>query len=678
MSAAPILTCFGGDLTGSDYARLAERWITCELADEAGIRRVDSLSARQMFGRKRGDLSGIIIPNVAPWDTSHVREYRLRLDNPDLESRSDGSLRETNKYIQPADRRNLVHFPVGLPASALEDTKLPVLIVEGEFKAIALLRLAQHNSTALRFAPIAFAGVWNWQGIVGKGTGRNGDRCNVRGVIPDVDRIVWKDRQVAIAYDADADQNPKVYAARMRLATALIERGAVVGHLHWPIEEGKGIDDWLATIGPDRVLGAIAVVEYGGWDTRLLRNEDGRILPCYDNVALMLENSPEWAGVLGYNEFTAGYCLLKQPPPPITGEIGSEIEDHFDTEVVRYLERKRLMVKPDVVRRVVDVIARGNSYHPVRDYLESLPAWDGVPRIGTWLIDYCGVDSSDENPNQYAMAVGEKFLISAVARILKPGCKVDHLLILEGAQGIGKSTAARVLAGDEWFSDQLADMGSKDASMQLRGIWIMEMSELEALNRTELARAKAFLSQPSERFRLPYGRRLIRVPRQCVFIGTTNSDAWLKDETGGRRFWPVRCQRIDIERLASDRDQIWAEALARYHSGVNWWIDEPDIAADAMEEQRGRYVADVWQEKVKEYAEELAQLVSSGPKAWRGRGTVSITEILQRLGIEMPKQDQTAATRVARCLRAEGWERWRVGPRSDREWRYRKMTDVSQ
>lgn len=422
------------------------------------------------------------------------------------------------------------------------------------------------------------------------------------------------------------------------------------------------------------MLDAIAAVEYGGWDTRLLRNEYGRILPCYDNAALLLENSPEWAGVLGYDEFTAGYCLLKLPPSPITGEVGSEIEDHFDTEVVRHLERRRLMVKPEMVRRVVDVIARRNSYHPVRDYLESLPPWDGVARIGTWLIDCCGVQSSDENPNLYAMAVGEKFLISCVARILKPGCKVDHLLILEGPQGIGKSSAARVLAGDDWFSDQLADMGSKDAAMQLRGIWIMELCELEALNRSDLARAKAFLSQQSERFRLPYGRRLIQVPRQCVFIGTTNSDAWLKDETGGRRFWPVKCRRIDLDRLARDRNQIWAEALVRYQQGVNWWIDEPDIAVAAAEEQRGRYAEHVWQEKVKELAEEQASVISSGVRA----GTVSLAEILQKLGIEIARQDQAAANRVARCLRAEGWERRKVGPRNAREWRYRKITDVSQ
>jgi predicted P-loop ATPase len=120
-------------------------------------------------------------------------------------------------------------------------------------------------------------------------------------------------------------------------------------------------------------------------------------------------------------------------------------------------------------------------------------------------------------------------------------------------------------------------MGSKDASMQLRGVLIVELSELDVLNRAEMARAKAFLSLQTERFRLPYGRRVIQVPRQCVFIGTTNSDQWLKDETGGRRFWPVRCGQIDIPGLKRDRDQIWAEAVHRYRAGERWWLEDAEV-----------------------------------------------------------------------------------------------------
>ena len=447
MSVPSPATSWGEALTEDDHHSLAARWITHEIADAAGFRRVDSNLGREMFSRKRGDLAGIIIPNVAPRDAGHIREYRERLDNPDLEYRADGTVREINKYIHPSGRANLIYFPPGALLALLEDSTIPVIVTEGEFKALALWRLAGYQVASPRFLPIAIAGVWNWRGTIGKTTGSNGKRRDVKGVIPDVDRIAWKGRRAIIAFDADCEKNPKVRAARWQLTTALIERGALVGFIEWPMEEGKGIDDRLATAGPDRVLADIAAVEFGDWRTRLLRNEKGRTIPCYENVALFLENSTDWAGVLGYNEFTAGYFLLKTPPAPVTAEAGSEIEDHFDTEVVRWLERRMLMVTPDLVRRVVDVIARRNSYHPVRDYLESLPAWDGAHRIGTWLIDYCGVESSDSNPNIYAMAVGEKFLIAAVKRILEPGAKCDSVLVLEGQQGIGKSTVPRILAG---------------------------------------------------------------------------------------------------------------------------------------------------------------------------------------------------------------------------------------
>lgn len=659
MSAAPILNSFGGDLTRADYDALAARWITPGLADAAGLRRVDSPTAQEMFGRKRGELAGIIIPYTTPGQPS-AREYRLRRDTPDLEIGIDGLTTERAKYISVPGRGSLVYFPPESTQALLESSTVPVIVTEGEFKTLALWRLARENSTGPRFLPIGLSGVWNFRGTVGKTTGPNGDRRDVKGIITDFDRITWKSRRVIIAYDADAEKNPKVRAARWQLTSALVDRGALVGNLEWPITEGKGIDDRLAKIGAERVLSDIAAVEFGDWRTKLLRNEAGKLLPCYENAALLLENSSEWRGVLGYNEFTAGHVLLAAPPTPVTAGIGDEIEDHFDIEVTRWLERRGLMVKPDLSRRVADGIARQRSYHPVRDYLVSLPPWDEKPRIGKWLFAYCGVEScSEDHPNHYAEAVGAKFLISAVARIMQPGCKADHLLILEGPQGIGKSTVVRILAGDEWFSDQLADMGSKDSSMQLRGVWIVELSELDVLNRAELARAKAFLSAQSERFRLPYGRRVIQAPRQCVFIGTTNSDTWLKDETGGRRFWPVRCRAIDLARLHADRDQLWAEALFQYRAGASWWLDDPELVRDAIDQQRERYDADPWQGLVQKWL--------------GGQHDVSIDDVLTQC-LEKPKGQWTQAdkNRVGRCLRALGWDRYRVRDGAALAWRFRE------
>ena len=178
----------------------------------------------------------------------------------------------------------------------------------------------------------------------------------------------------------------------------------------------------------------------------------------------------------------------------------------------------------------------------MKAYLQGL-LWDGVERLDRWLSTYLGAEDTD-----YSRAVGSRWLISAVARIFQPGAKADCCLILEGPQGIRKSTALRTIAG-EYFTDELADLGSKDAAMQTRGVWIIELSELDNLSHAEVARIKAFMSRTTDRFRPPYGMRLVESPRQCVFAGTVNHGTYLRDETGGRRFWPVVCGRIDVEGL---------------------------------------------------------------------------------------------------------------------------------
>jgi predicted P-loop ATPase len=276
------------------------------------------------------------------------------------------------------------------------------------------------------------------------------------------------------------------------------------------------------------------------------------------------------------------------------------------------------------------------------------------------------------------------WLISAVARIYRPGVKADHMLILEGPQGARKSTAIKVLASEEWFTDELPELGSKDAAIHMQGIWIVEIAELDAIGRAEVSRIKAFLTRTTDRFRPPYGRYTVEVPRQCVFAGTVNPDTYLRDETGNRRFWPLRCGTIDIAALARDRDQLWAEAVHRFREGAIWWIDDATLLAEARTEQESRYQGDAWDARIDRWLTHDARSVNRGHAGfedWQDEEferaepirDVSVGEILEgALGIEPAKWTKIDQMRVGAWLKSRHWERYRRRTGDAREWRYRR------
>ena len=381
------------------------------------------------------------------------------------------------------------------------------------------------------------------------------------------------------------------------------------------------------------------------WEHLLISSEAGpRALVA--NAITALRHAPEWRNTLRYDEFAERLTIVGQPP---IKAINGHWTDTDDVLAAAWLQHQGIHVKPDVAAQAAETVARQNPIHPITDYLDGLK-WDGRERIDTWLTYYMGVADTP-----YARAVGRRWLISAVARVRKPGCKADHCLILEGPQGRLKSTALQTLA-DPWFTDDLADLGSKDAAMQTAGVWIIEMAELDSLGRADAKRAKAFLARRVDRFRPPYGRRLIDRKRQCIFAGTTNLSQYLQDETGGRRFWPVEIHTIDLDGIAADRSQLWAEADHAYKAGDPWWLENEELRLGAVEQQSAREIDDPWDGRI-------AEIVS-------GKSRVTIADVLTDIGFMNKELDQRSQNRAAKCLIKMGWKRFRYRDGSKLVWGY--------
>jgi predicted P-loop ATPase len=270
------------------------------------------------------------------------------------------------------------------------------------------------------------------------------------------------------------------------------------------------------------------------------------------------------------------------------------------TEFLQQAGLKR--IGRETVRDALNARARENSFHPIREYLSGIK-WDGQKRLNIWTHTRLGADLSE-----YSAAVGKMFFISLVARIFEPGTKCDYMMVLEGDQGATKSAACAVIGG-EYFSDHLPDVaGGKDVSQHLRGKWLIEVGEMHAMSWAESSQLKAFITRQVERYRPSYGRFEVVEPRQCVFIGTTNKETYLRDETGGRRFWPLKVGKIDIDRLIDDRDQMFAEAVHLYRQGVPWWPDREFEERHIKPQQESRYEADAWQEMITGYLASRAKV----------------------------------------------------------------------
>ena len=373
------------------------------------------------------------------------------------------------------------------------------------------------------------------------------------------------------------------------------------------------------------------------------------------NTLLALREDPRLADLFAYNEMLRSPILQRAIPECAVAcdtFVVRPVRDDDVTSLQEWLQRAGLeKIGKDVVHQAVDLRARERSFHPVLDYLHSL-SWDGTPRLAMWLPVYLGCEGDD-----YHQTIGRMFLVMMVARIFAPGCKADYMLVLEGPQGALKSTACQILAG-EWFSDALPDIRSagKDVAQHINGKWLIEVAEMSALDKAEASALKAFITRTTERYRPSYGRKEVIEPRQCVFAGTTNENVYLRDKTGGRRFWPVKVGKVDIEALIRDRDQLFAEAIELYRSGTRWWPDakfELDIIAPAQE---ARYEPDAWEDCIETFL--------------NSHSRVTVLQVARdSLNIATDRIGTADQRRISAALERLGWHRGkRTGASGARWW----------
>lgn len=363
------------------------------------------------------------------------------------------------------------------------------------------------------------------------------------------------------------------------------------------------------------------------------------------NIAVAISHDPALQAVVWYDTFLQRL---------LTG-TGREWTDSDDVGIALRLqdEFELTRVTPAQVREVLTYRASQTPRHVVRAWLLSL-TWDEIPRIAEAFEDHWGVACDREQPCEYVRAASANFFIGLVARIFSPGCQLDTMPVFEGPQGTWKSSALRVLGGP-WYAASHESVTQKDFFQALQGKWLIEIGELDSFTRAEVTRVKTVISTPVDRYRVSYGRTALDFPRQCVFAGTTNASEWGHDETGLRRFWPIRCGAINLRTLTEARVQLFAEACALFHDAATWW-EMPTSAGDVQADRQEQHP---WTDAV------CAYLI--------GKDEVTIPDILDGpLRLSVPLYTLPIAHTIGRILRLAGWSK--VTARRDGKliklWRY--------
>ena len=399
------------------------------------------------------------------------------------------------------------------------------------------------------------------------------------------------------------------------------------------------------------------------WRQSILRTDKFQPRPLLANVMIALRKCPIFKGALSFDTFVMKTTVGRDLP--WRKADGVEWQDFDASELANWCQHMDIRVGSLVCHEAAVTVSKENARDSLQEYLRGL-VWDGESRLNRVGSVYFGAAAESIANTYWRWA-----LIGAVARAFQPGAKVDSTIVLEGLQGITKSKALSVLfdpLGARWFRDHLPELDSKDSAIQLIGAWCIEIAELAtvASRRSELERVKAFMTRQVDSYRPPYGRTVVDFARRTVFVGTTNKFQYLHDPTGNRRWWPVKCGAMNVEALAADANQIWAEAVLAHDDGAMWWPDAKNLPRETLEqiegEQEDRVVADSWQSAVADF------LV--------GKQFVTGVEVLTFLKFTLAQITRREEMKVAELLQKLGWVNSRPTLAGGRTRGYAKSTEL--
>jgi len=408
------------------------------------------------------------------------------------------------------------------------------------------------------------------------------------------------------------------------------------------------------------------------WKKHLDRHADKRVRTSAANLLLILVNDDKLAGRILYNLFADEVVQRGELPWGDFGDAGAPLQDHHAFELAAYLAGPSYKMNASTrqVHEAVEAAARLWGFHPVRDWLDGL-CWDGKRRLHQLFGSMIG---GADTP--YTETVSLNVLVSAIERAMNPGAKVDNMVVLEGPQGFAKSSMFAALFAP-WCSEAMESPAHKDFYQSLRGKWAVEIAEMDAFSRAEVTQVKRAITTTTDRYRPSYGRVARDFARQCIFFGTTNEDRYLRDATGARRFWPVKCTaKINVDEIGAQREQLFAEARHLHAKGWQFW----QLPPGAEVEQEDRYLQDSWEPVVARWLDHPPRNTSVANENIEGHAShtpepaldvqrdaggrvvaVAIAEALRfGLGLDYSRQTRPDQMRVAGILRRLGWDKRRA------------------